>query len=62
MSTPDPSNNPEAADSFEAELRATFSPAQPLGPDRIDDDDALTPPAETQPPNLKHEGAGRMKH
>jgi hypothetical protein len=62
MNTPDPADAPNAVDPFEAELRATISPAQPLGPDRIDDDDAVTPPSETHPPNMKRDLGDRMKN
>ncbi len=51
----------DAEDRFEEERdRAEFSPAQPLGPDRIDDD-AGTAPAEVVPPHVKTERTGRMK-
>jgi hypothetical protein len=63
MSTPRAPGQSEAARQFAAERdRAEFSPAQPTGPDRIDDDAAVEPPPETFPPDVKFEGSGRMEH
>jgi hypothetical protein len=63
MSTPhSPSGESEATRRFEAELdRVERSPAQPTGPDRIDDDNAASA-TETSPPNMKHDHSGRMEH
>jgi hypothetical protein len=63
MSTHRAPGESEAAHQFAVERdRAEFSPAQPSGPDRIDDDGADVPPAETFPPDVKFEGTGRMEH
>jgi hypothetical protein len=63
MSMSSSSSESEATRRFEAERDAVeFSPAQPTGPDRIDDDDAVTPPAENVPPNLKPERGPHMEH
>jgi hypothetical protein len=63
MSTNPAPGESEAARRFAAELdRVEFSPAQPTGPDRIDDDAAVAPAAETFPPDVKFEGTGRMEH
>jgi hypothetical protein len=61
MSTQRVPGQSEAARQFAAERdSAEFSPAQPSGPDRIDDDAAVAPPAKTFPPDVKFEGTGRM--
>jgi hypothetical protein len=63
MSTHRAPGESEAERKFAAERdRVEFSPAQPSGPDRIDDDGAVMPPAETFPPDVKFEGTGRMEH
>jgi hypothetical protein len=63
MSTDRAPGQSEAERQFAAERdRAEFSPAQPSGPDRIDDDAAVAPPPETFPPDVKSEGGGRMEH
>jgi hypothetical protein len=56
-----PTGEVTAEQRYEAERdRVEYSPAQPLGPDRIDDDGA-TPSAETVQPHVKSERAGRLK-
>jgi hypothetical protein len=63
MNTPSPDSESAAARRFAAERdRVEFSPAQPTGPDRIDDDDAAAPAVETLPPHVKTERAGHMEH
>jgi len=56
-------NESEAERRFSAERdRTEYSPAQPTGPDRIDDDDAAEPAPTILPPNVKVEGAPHMEH
>jgi hypothetical protein len=63
MSTHQAPGESEAAHRFAAELdRVEFSPAQPTGPGRIDDDAAVAPATENVPPDVKFEGTGRMEH
>lgn len=56
-------NESEAERRFSAERdRIEYAPAQPAGPDRIDDDEAAEAAPEMPPPNIKVEGPRHMEH
>jgi hypothetical protein len=59
--------NPESPKNARAELEreredVEISPAQPLGADRIDDDDRSKSTAPARPSNVKPDDGPRMRH